>query len=289
MFKRNLLSIFFLAVAALLAVQFNALAQAPAAAGKPMKGEEVYFSIARRLSDLNESPVSAIVSELDGVIEVTGVTMRADGKAEATVKERAPSSAAYTNKSTRLIFAPPPTGDKWTWEQFEENRRFYPVDKLFPYVKDELGKRKQATTAGWNQFTGAINKQGEAAAKALETAKALLKADPPPTAGVANARRALTEAMKENKTEEILNAYRDLNQQTEAITTLGDTYSDLKANDAYLRLIEEFKNSVNVTNAMRKQYAQTVAAYNEALLRLPFTLVAYGLQFTKIEANISEE
>jgi LemA protein len=286
--KRNLLSVFFFAVVIALSVQLNALAQG----GKQMKNEEVYFGVAVRLNALNDSPVSAIVPELDGVIEVTNVTMRADGKAEATVKERTPSSAAYTNKSTRLIFAPPAAGDRnqrWIWEQFEENRKFYPVDKLFPYAKDELGKRKQATVATWNAFLGAVNKQGEAASKALETAMAILKAEPQPLANVKSARAALAEAMKENKTEDILNACRELGQQTEAITTLGDTYTDLKANDAYLRLIDEFKNSINVTNAARKNYAQSVAAYNEAILRLPFALVAYGLEFHRIEANISEE
>jgi LemA protein len=291
---QNLLSIVFLALATMLAVQINALAQAQtqATAAKPMKKDEVSFSIARRLNALNESPVSAIVTELDSVIEVTGITMRPDGKAEVTVKEQAPSSAAFTNRSTRLLFTPPAPGDKdekWTWDQFEENRRFYPVDRLFPYAQNELGKRKQATVAGWNAFIAAINKQGEAASKALETAKAVLKADPPPMANVTNVRKALTEAMKENKTEDILNAYRELNGLTEAINTLGDTYTDLKANDAYLRLIEEFKNSVNVTNAARKSYVQSVAAYNEVILRLPFGLVAYGLQFHKIEANVSEE
>jgi LemA protein len=291
--KQSLLSIIFLMGATMLVVQPNSLAQAPAqaATAKPMKKDEVYFSIGRRLNALNDSPVSAIVTELDGVIEVTGITIRPDGKAEVTVKEIAPSSAAYTNKSTRLLFAPPAAGDKqekWTWEQFEENRRFYAVDKLFPYAKDELGKRRQLTVASWNAFLGAINKQGEAAAKSLETAKAILKGDPPPLAALVNARKALAEAMKENKTDEILDAYRQLQQQTDAVATLGDSYSDLKANDAYLRLLEEFKNSVNVTNAARKSYVQTVAAYNEALLRLPFGLVAYGLQFLKIEANISE-
>ncbi len=293
--RQNLLSIVFLTMATMLVVQINAQAQASAqasAAAKPMKKDEVSFSIARRLNALNESPVTAIVTELDGVIEITSVTMRPDGKAEVVVKEQAPSSAAFTNKSTRLLFLPPAAGDKdekWTWDQFEENRRFYPVDRLFPYAQNELGKRKQATDAGWNAFIGAINKQGEAASKALETAKAILKGDPPPMANVTNARKALTEAMKENKTEDILNAYRELNEQTEAINTLGDTYTDLKANDAYLRLIEEFKNSVNVTNAARKSYVQTVAAYNELILRLPFGLVAYGLQYHKIEANVSEE
>lgn len=286
--KRNLLSIFFFVVVVAFAVQLNALAQGV----KQMKNEDVYFGVAVRLNALNDSPVSAIVPELDGVIEVTNVTMRADGRAEATVRERTPSSAAYTNKSTRLIFAPPAPGDKnqrWIWQEFEENRKFYPVDKLFPYAKDELGKRKQVTVATWNAFLAAINKQGEAASKALETAMAVLKAEPPPLAAVKSARAALAEAMKENKTEEIINAYRELNQQTEPITTLGDTYTDLKANDAYLRLIDEFKNSINATNAARKNYAQSVAAYNEAILRLPFALVAYGLEFHKIEANISEE
>jgi len=289
--KQNLLSIFFFAIVIALFVRIGALAQA-GSGGKQMNKDELYFSIGRRINALNDSPVSAIVSELDTVIEVTNLTMRPDGKAEVTVKEREGSSAAYTNKSIRLLFTPPAEGDKdekWTWEQFEDNRKFYAVDKLFPYAQGELGKRKQTTTASWTAFIGAINKQGEAASKVLETAKAILKADPAPLAAVKSARTALGEAMKENKTDDVLNAYRELNQQTEPVTTLGDSQTDLKANDAYLRLIDEFKNSINATNAARKNYLQTVAAYNEAILRLPFSLVAYGLQFHKIEASISED
>ena len=292
--KRNLSSIFFFAVAAALSLwigQISALAQA-GSGGKQMKKDELYSSVARRLNALNESPSSAIANELDAVIEVTDLTMRPDGKAEATIKERAPSDAAQAGKSIRLIFAPPAAGDKdeiWTWEQFENNRRLYPVDKLFPYAKDELGKRREATVAGWSAFIAAVNKQAEAAGKALETAKAILKIDPPPLAALKGARGALAEAVKENKTDDILNAYRQLNQQTESVATLGDTYADLKANDAYLRLIDEFTKSVEATNAARKNYLQTVAAYNEAILRLPFSLVAYGLEFHKIEANISED
>ncbi|MBL8172144.1 MAG: LemA family protein [Acidobacteria bacterium] len=266
-------------------------AQAPAAAGaaKKISNDEVYLSLARRINAINESPVSAIVAELDGAFEITGITMRPDGKAEVAIKERAPSSASHTNKSTRLLYAPPASGDKWTWVEFEENRRFYPVEKLFPYAKDELGKRQQLTTARWTAFLNAMGKQGETATKALDTAKAILKGDPAPLAAVTNARKALAEAIKENQTDSILSAYAELQQQTDPILALGDSYSDLKANDAYLRLLEEFKNSVNVTNAARKDYVQTVDAYNEILTRLPFCLVAYGLQFTKIEAKVTAE
>jgi hypothetical protein len=292
--KRNLSSIFFFAIAAAFSIwigQISALAQA-GSGGKEMKKDELYLSVARRLNALNESPSSAIADELDTVIEVAELTMRPDGKAEVTVRERAPSDAAQAGKSIRLVFAPPAAGDKeekWTWEQFENNRRLYPVDKLFPYAKDELGKRKQTTVAGWTAFVAAINKQGESAVRALETAKAVLKIDPAPLAGVKATRGALAEAAKGNRVEEILNAYRELNQQTEPVATLGDTHTDLKANDAYLRLIDEFTKSVEATKAARKNYLQTIAAYNEAILRLPFSLVAYGLEFHKIEANISED
>ena len=292
MCKRNLPSIFFFAVVIMLSVWIGALAQA-VPGGKQMKNEEIFFSIERRLNALNPSlGAGGVASELDTLLEVTSLTMRPDGKAEVTVKERPLSDAAQAGKSIRLVFAPPAAGDrdeKWTWETFEDNRKFYPVDKLFPYAKDELGKRKQATVASWNEFIAAINKQGEAAIKTLETAKVVLKADPAPLAGVKAVRNTLAEAMKGNNTEGILNAYRELNQQVEPVATLSDTHTDLKANDAYLRLVDEFKKSVEVTNAARKNYLQRVAAYNEAILRLPFSLVANGLEFQKIEANISED
>src|SRR5687767_14813540 len=97
--KWNLPSIFFFAVAAALSSwigwigQIDALAQ-NGPGGKEMKKDELYLSVARRLNALNESPSSAIANELDTVIEVTSLTMRPDGKAEATIKERAPSDAA---------------------------------------------------------------------------------------------------------------------------------------------------------------------------------------------------
>jgi hypothetical protein len=292
MYKRNLPTIIFFAVVVTFSVWIGALAQA-VPGGKQMKNEEIFFSIERRLNALNPSlGAGGVASELGMVIEVVNLTMRPDGKAEVTVKERPLSDEARAGKSIRLIFAPPAAGDKeekWTWETFEDNRKFYPVDKLFPYAKDELDKRKQATVASWNEFIAAISKQGEAAIKTLETAKAVLKADPAPLAGVKTVRNAIAEAMKGNNTEGILNAYRELNQQVEPVATLSDTHTDLKANDAYLRLVDEFKKSVEATNAARKNYLQRVAAYNEAIQRLPFSLVATGLEFQKIEANISED
>lgn len=263
---------------------------APVVPAKPIKRDEVFFAIERIVSSKNnDAGVSGITAELDGVIEITGITYRTDGKAEVTIKERAPSSAAFTNKSTQLVFTPPATGDKWTWAEFKDGSRFYVVDRLFPFAQTELSKRKQMTTASWNAFLGAIAKQGEAASKALDTAKALLRAEPPQVQPILAARKALTEATKENKYDEIIAAYNDLSGQTESVLSLGDTYTDLKANDAYLRLIDEFKNSVNVTNAARKNYVQTVDAYNELLVRLPFALVAYGLQYTRIEAKVTAE
>lgn len=262
---------------------------APPANAKPIKRDEVYFSVARLISAVNDSQVSAVVEELDGVFEVANITVRSDGKSEVTIKERAPSNAASTQKSIRLVFSPPPSGEKWTWIQFEDSRTFYPVERIFAYAKDALGKRRQNTQATWSAFIAGIIRQGEAASKALDTAKALLRAEPPPAAAVTAARNALAEALKENKQEDLINAYKDLAAQTDPILTLGDTYPDLKTNDAYMRLLEEFKNTVNVTNAMRKNYVQSVDAYNESLIRLPLGLVAYGLQFTRIDARVTAD
>ncbi len=263
---------------------------APVVPAKPIKRDEVFFAIERVVSSKNnDAGVSGITAELDGVIEITSITYRTDGKAEVTIKERTPSSAAFTNKSTQLVFTPPATGEKWTWAEFKDGSRFYVVDRLFPFAQVELSKRKQATTASWNAFLGAIAKQGEAASKALDTAKALLKAEPQQVQPILAARKALAEATKESKYDDIIAAYNDLSAQVESVTSLGDTYTDLKANDAYLRLIDEFKNSVNVTNAARKNYVQSVDAYNELLVRLPFALVAYGLQYTRIDAKVAAE
>jgi LemA protein len=219
-------------------------------------------------------------------MEVVSITKEADGKSLVTIKEVAASDAP---KSIRLKFTPPPEGHQWTWVEFEENRRFYPVDKLFPYAKDEISKRKKLVDAWWTAILGAIGKQGEAANKVLDTAKAVTKKDPPMLATIATIRKNLTQAVQDTDMDAIINAYRELEQQAEPVAALGDTYPELKANDAYLRLLEEYKNSIEQSGAARKEYVKAVKNYNEILQRLPFGLVAYGMQFTKIEPLISEE
>jgi LemA protein len=291
MLERKMLSPFiFTAIALLMAGQSGVQAQTAApAARKEMAKDEVYTSIARRLNAVAESPVTAIVAEIDGIIEVTNVAMEADGKATATVQERTPSEGATPSKPIRLKFAPPASGDQWTWVEFEDRGRFYAVEKLFPVVKNELGRSRQLTDAKWAAFIGSILKQGEAANKLLDTAKSIIKSDPPQLGALKNTRNTLTQAIKDNEKDVIVNACLELAQQSESIISLGDAYSDLKANDAYLRLLEEYKKSIDASKTARKEYVESVETYNGSLVRLPFALAAYGLQFTKIEPNITAE
>lgn len=285
MFKLKMFSgIVFTAIVLTLSVNPMARAQK---ASKPMIKDEVYTSIARRLNAASESPVTAIVAEVDTVIEVTDVAMEKDGKATATVKERAENGDA--GKSMHLKFAPPASGEQWTWVEFEDKGRFYAVEKLFPYVKEELGKRRQDTEAKWTAFITSVNKQGEAANRLLDTAKAIIKSDPPPLEPLKNSRNTLAQAIKDKEKDTIVSSCLEILQQSEAISSLGDSYNELKANDAYLRLLEEYKKTIGVSQTARKDYVKNIESYNDSLVHLPFSLVAYGFQFTKIEPNIAAE
>ncbi|MBX3277235.1 MAG: LemA family protein [Acidobacteria bacterium] len=250
--------------------------------------DEIYFSLARRVNEQSDSPVSALVNALGEVIEVGDITLGDDGKATVIVKELSPSNARATNKSIRLVFAPAAEA-KWKWESFEDNRRLYPVERLFPYAKDRLDRGRQMTVAAWAQYIDSMSRQGEAAAKVLETAKAILKSDPPQMNPLNLARASLDEAKKSGQVEVILSAYRELETAIEPVVTLGDNFSDLNANDAYLRLQGELKKSSDNHVAARKAYLDSVAAYNDDLRRLPFSLVAHGFEHTQIEAKIQPE
>lgn len=250
--------------------------------------DEVYFSLARRINAQSESPVSTIVNALGEVIEVNQITVEQDGKVTVIVKETTPSKAQVINKSIRLIFAPTGEKDKWNWEQFEENRRLYPVDRLFSYAKEQLSKSRQDTDASWNRFLDAMIREGDAAMRVLETARAILRSDPPPQAAVAQARLTLVEARKSGEVDPILNAHRELQMAIEPVLVLGDSYVDLKTNDAYLRLLDELREARNRVDAARKDYLDAVSRYNDQIVRLPFSLVAQGLEFTRIEAKIRD-
>ena len=95
MHKRKMCSFFvFMFTAALMAGQSGVIAQTTA--NKQISKDEVFFSIARRINSVSESPVSAIVAELDGVIEVTAIASEPDGK--SLVTEGARSIERIENK-----------------------------------------------------------------------------------------------------------------------------------------------------------------------------------------------
>ncbi len=262
---------------------------APVAARKPPNKDEVFFTLARRINqqNANTSP-SALVSVLDGFIEIKEIAPQADGKLMVTIQERAPSNASYTQKSARVKLAPAAEKDKWTWEEFEEAKRFYPVEKIFPFTQNDLNRKKQTIAAKWANLAMSINKQCDAGIKALETAKAVIKSDPPMLSQWQGYRTALNEALKNNDQDGLLYTYRDIASNSDAIVNLGDNHSELKANDAYLRLIEEFKGAINGTTGGKRDYVETVKVYNDTLVRLPFALVASGIDFTRIEPKVEE-
>ncbi len=124
-----------------------------------------------------------------------------------------------------------------------------------------------------------MTNQADAAFKVLETAKAIIKSDPPPLAPVTAARAALAEARKGTDADAIIAAHKQVAQVVEPVAALADSFQDLKANDAYLRLQEDFANAQKNLVTARKDYLGAVAAYNDILQRLPFALAAFGLGF----------
>ncbi len=160
--------------------------------------DETLTTLARRVTAQSESPVSAVIGALAEVIEVGPVTVGPDGRATVIVKELTASNSRATNKSIRLILAPAPEKGKWNWVEFEENRRLYPVDKLFPYAKTQLEKLKQETELALKTHLDLMTTEAEAAVKVLETAKAVIKSDPAPLAPVIQARSQAGRSEKGN-------------------------------------------------------------------------------------------
>ena len=261
----------------------------PQTAPSAFNKDEVYFAVARRINERTESPVSAIVAALGDVIEVGTVSTGPDGKVTALVKETTPSNARVTNKSIRLTFVPTGEKNKWKWEMFEDNRKLYEVEKLFTYSKDKLDQAKAQTDRLWGALVEIMAKEGEAAVKVVETAKAILKADVPAQQPLVQARTAFTEAAKGTELEVLRSSHKDLESAIEPVLALADNYPDLKTNDAFLRLNEELKNIINMVKVTRKGYLDSVEIYNDDIRRLPFALVAYGMEYTKLEPKIQSE
>ena len=145
---------------------------------------------------------------------------------------------------------------------------------------------KQEPEVAWKAHLDSMTGEVDAAIKVLETAKALLKADPPPLALITQARAMLTEARKGTEVDAIVSAHRDTANAIEPVLTLGDTFPDLKTNDAYLRLFEELKKAQAAVKSSRESYLKKVEVYNDEIRRLPYALVAHGMEYTKIEPKL---
>lgn len=275
-----------LGLAILLVASQLAFAQAPA---KKMTKDDVLRAIAAQVITQSESPVTSIIGALDDVIEIGEITVSPkDGKYSAIVKEKAPASSSSVNKEIPLIFAAQPDGT-WKWEQFKNDSKFYPIDKLFPYSKDFLTRSRDGVGVSWKKYLDSLTAEGEAAFKVLDTAKAVIKKDPEPLAAVKTAREALKKAREANDVDALKAAYKDLTQAVEPIAKLTDDFPDLKTNDAYLRLNEALENAKKQVKAAREDYLNNVNLYNDRILRLPFTLTAFGFGFTKMEPQIELE
>jgi LemA protein len=275
-----------LGFALILVASFTAFAQAPA---KKMTKDDVFRAIAAQVLTQSESPATSIMGALDEVIEVGDITLSPkDGKWLAVVKEKAPSSSTSVNKEIPLMFAAQPDSS-WKWEQFKNDAKFYPLERLYPYAKDYLTRSRDGVGASWKKYLAAMTAQGEAAFKALDTAKALIKKDPEPLAGVNTARESLKKAIESGDVDALKAAHRDLSQAVEPLAKLTDEFPDLKTNDAYLRLAEAVEATKKQLKAARDEYVNSVNQYNDRILRLPFTLVAFGFGFVKMEPQVEVE
>ena len=270
----------------LLVASFTVFAQAPA---KKMTNDDVLRGIAAQVLTQSESPATSIIGALDEVIEVGEITLSPkDGKWLAVVKEKAPSNSASVNKEIPLMFAALPDGS-WKWEQFKNDAKFYPLEKLFPYAKDYLTRSRDGVGVSWKKYLAAMTAQGEAAFKALDTAKALIKKDPEALAAVNTARASVKKAIESGDADTIKAVSKELNQAIEPIAKLTDDFPDLKTNEVYVRLAEAVEVSKRNLKAARDEYVNGVNQYNDRLLRLPFTLVAFGFGFTKMEPQVEVE
>ncbi|MBL8204962.1 MAG: LemA family protein [Blastocatellia bacterium] len=270
----------------LLLASFTVFAQAPA---KKMTKDDVFRAIAAQVLTQSESPATSIIGALDEVIEIGEITLSPkDGKWLAVVKEKTPSTAVSVNKEIPLMFAAQPDGT-WKWEQFKNDAKFYPLERLYPYAKDYLTRSRDGVGATWKKYLAAMTAQGDVAFKALDTAKAIIKKDPEPLAALNTARESVKKAIESGDVDALKAAYKEISQAVEPIAKLTDEFPDLKTNDVYVRQAEAVEAAKKQLKAARDEYVNGINQYNDRLLRLPFTLVAFGFGFTKMEPQIDLE
>ncbi len=123
----------------------------------------------------------------------------------------------------------------------------------------------------WSQIDVQLKRRADLIPNLVETVKGYAKHEKSTFEDVVKARNALSNASSK---EEEMKASGELNQVVSRLFALSESYPELKANENFIRLQEDLKESEDKISMMRQFYNDTVLTYNNKVQTIPSNIVA---------------
>lgn len=129
----------------------------------------------------------------------------------------------------------------------------------------------------WSQIDVQLQRRFDLIPNFIETVKGYMKHEENVLTKVTELRTSWTNATTINEKAELNN---QLSESLKTIMAVSENYPDLKANQNFLDMQEELRNTENKISFSRQFYNDTVTIYNTKLEVFPSNLIAGWFKFT---------
>ena len=152
---------------------------------------------------------------------------------------------------------------------------------------NELVEAEESVTTEWANVESQYQRRLDLIPNLVSTVKGYAKHESATLTAVVDARTKATQITidADNLTPEKLQAYQEA--QGEVASALGrlmaitENYPDLKANQNFMNLQEQFEGTENRIQVARQKFNTTAQAYNTKVRRFPTSIIAWFFNFDK--------
>ncbi len=138
----------------------------------------------------------------------------------------------------------------------------------------------------WSQIEVQLKRRADLIPNLVETVKGYAKHEKSTFEDVVKARNTYVSA---KTPEEEMKAAGEVTQALNKLFALAESYPDLKANENFLKLQEDLKETEDKISYARQFYNDTVLSYNNKVEMVPSNIVANITHFTKAAFFEAEE
>jgi LemA protein len=165
------------------------------------------------------------------------------------------------------------------------------------FFGDLMGERNRLVSehnkidANWAQVENDMKRRADLIPNLVETVKGYAKQEQTVIGEIANARAALLSAAGNSDKQGEMNANAQLSGALGRLLVIQERYPDLKSNENFLRLQDELAGTENRIAVDRRDYNESIRAYNTDIEQFPQNVAAGLFGFHKDENyfKISEE